>query len=117
MPQIFNDRNIEFIFIQPQATTESTAGWNDWNKASFDGDDQKKNKFLRLLGAKKSAPAATQAFVPAKKSGGGLYGGLKSAIDEDEKQRISNDLEKQFDHGLQFRKQMQMGRRGGLGFN
>lgn len=105
---------------QPQATTEATAGWNDWNKASFDGDDAKKNKFLRLLGAKKSTSAtATQAFVPAtvKKSGGGLYGGLKSAIDEDEKQRISNDLEKQFDHGLQFRKQMQMGRRGGLGFN
>lgn len=105
---------------KPQAPVEATAGWNDWNKASFDGDDAKKNKFLRLLGAKKSSPAtATQAFVPAsgKKSGGGLYGGLKSAIDEDEKKRISNDLEKQFDHGLQFRKQMQMGRRGGLGFN
>jgi hypothetical protein len=58
----------------------------------------------------------TQSFVPAKKSNG-LYGGLKSAIDEDEKQRITNDLEKQFDHGLQFKKQMQMGRRGGLGFN
>lgn len=56
--------------------------------------------------------------MPASgKKSGGLYGGLKSAIDEDEKKRISNDLEKQFDHGLQFRKQMQMGRRGGLGFN
>lgn len=67
---------------------------------------------MRLLGAKKASPQA----APAKKSGG-LYGGLKSAIDEDEKERITNDLEKQFDHGLQFRKQMQMGRRGGLGFN
>jgi hypothetical protein len=61
----------------------------------------------------------SQSFTPASttKKSGGLYGGLKSAIDEDEKQRITNDLEKQFDHGLQFRKQMQMGRRGGLGFN
>jgi hypothetical protein len=67
---------------------------------------------MRLLGAKKGGSSQQ----PAKKSGG-LYGGLKSAIDEDEKNRISNDLEKQFDHGLQFRKQMQMGRRGGLGYN
>lgn len=73
-----------------------------------------------MLGAKKDSPSAStglSSFQPATKKSGGLYGGLKSAIDEDEKKRISNDLEKQFDHGLQFRKQMQMGRRGGLGFN
>lgn len=105
------------IIRKPAQIQESTpgAGWNDWNKASFDGDDAKKNKFLRLLGAKKPT-APSQSFTPAKKSGG-LYGGLKSAIDEDEKERITNDLEKQFDSGLQLRKQMQMGRRGGLGFN
>ncbi|KAI8997513.1 hypothetical protein BDB01DRAFT_901888 [Pilobolus umbonatus] len=99
---------------QEQSNTETEAGWNNWNKASFGGDDAKKDKFMKLLGAKKKVDLA-QSFQPAKKSSG-LYGGLKSAIDEDEKERIASDLTKQFDDGLQFRKQMQMGRRGGLGF-
>lgn len=90
---------------------QATGGWNNWDKASFGGDDAKKDKFLRLLGAKKSSSDNQE------KKKGGLYGSLKSAIDEDENHRISHDLEKQFDHGLQFRKQMQKGRRGGLGFN
>lgn len=89
---------------------QTAVGWNNWNNASFNGDDAKKNKFLRLMGAKKTGNQ------PEKKKGG-LYGGLKSAIDEAENHRISHDLEKQFDHGLQFRKQMQKGRHGGLGFN
>ncbi|KAI8340042.1 hypothetical protein BC941DRAFT_419249 [Chlamydoabsidia padenii] len=66
---------------------------------------------MRLLGAKKSK----QEDTPTKKKGG-LFGSLKSAIDEDEGARISNQLEKQFQDGLHFRKQQQMGRRGGLGF-
>ena len=70
-----------------------------------------------MLGAKKSnAPAFVPASTNTKKFGG-LYGGLKSAIDQDENAKISHMLEKQFDHGLQFKKQMQMGRRGRLGFN
>ncbi|KAI9263733.1 small acidic protein family-domain-containing protein [Sporodiniella umbellata] len=89
---------------------QSSGGWNNWNKASFDGDDEKKNKFLKLMGAKKHTG-------PTEQKKGGLFGSLKSSIDIDESRRISNDLEKQFDHGLQFRKQMQKGRRGGLGFN
>ncbi|CAO3585833.1 unnamed protein product [Absidia cylindrospora] len=101
-----------------------SGGWNDWNKASFGGDQEKKNKFLRLLGAKKPAndttepkdESAASASMPKQKKGG-LFGSLKSAIDEDEGDRIRGDLEKQFQDGLQFRKQQQMGRRGGLGFN
>lgn len=69
---------------------------------------------MRLLGAKKSTPKGDDQ-APAKKKGG-LFGSLKSAIDEDEGARISSQLEKQFQDGLQFRKQQQMGRRGGLGF-
>ncbi|ORZ10833.1 hypothetical protein BCR42DRAFT_422116 [Absidia repens] len=102
-----------------------SGGWNDWNKASFGGDQQKKNKFLRLLGAKKPTndttepkdEGATSVSTPKQKKKGGLFGSLKSAIDEDEGDRIRGELEKQFQDGLQFRKQQQMGRRGGLGFN
>ncbi|KAJ8663350.1 hypothetical protein O0I10_000589 [Lichtheimia ornata] len=93
---------------------EESGGWNNWNKASFGGDQQQKDKFLRLLGAKKASNQPSER-QQTKKSGGGLYGSLKSAIDEDEKHRISNDLQKQFEDGLRFRKQQQMGRRGGLG--
>jgi hypothetical protein len=28
------------------------ATWNDWSQAKFDGDDSKKDKFLRLMGGK-----------------------------------------------------------------
>ena len=70
---------------------------------------------MRLLGAKKSGNQQPQTSATPKKSGGGLYGSLKSAIDEDEKTRISNDLQRQFNDGLKMRKQQQMGRRGGLG--
>ncbi|ORX50887.1 hypothetical protein DM01DRAFT_1337485 [Hesseltinella vesiculosa] len=90
----------------PAAEQTATGGWNDWNKASFGGDMAQKNKFMRLLGAKKQQPSTAQ---PSSS--------IKSAIDADEGSRISNNLEKQFNDGLQFRKQQQMGRRGGLGFS
>ncbi|KAI9032690.1 small acidic protein family-domain-containing protein [Phycomyces nitens] len=92
----------------------TTTGWNDWSKASFGGDQEQKSKFMRLLGANKTANKETAA-APKKK--GGLFGSLKSAIDEDENQRIANDLEKQFKGGLQMRKQQYTGQRGGLGFS
>lgn len=97
---------------QQRKEQQATGGWNDWSKASFGGDQAQKEKFMRLLGANKNKAAAS-ADKPKKT--GGLYGSLKSAIDEDEGARIANDLEKQFQSGLQFRKQMFSGRRGGLG--
>ncbi|KAI8079805.1 uncharacterized protein BX664DRAFT_202770 [Halteromyces radiatus] len=108
-----DDKNMNNKQTVDQSEQESTGGWNDWSKASFGGDQEQKSKFLRLLGAKKSS--ANKDEGNKKKTG--LFGSLKSAIDEDEGQRISNQLEKQFQDGLQFRKQQQMGRRGGLGFN
>lgn len=100
---------------QQEQQQQSTGGWNDWSKASFGGDQAQKDKFMRLLGANKNKNKATSAADDKPKKKGGLYGSLKSAIDEDEGAKIANDLEKQFQSGLQFRKQMFSGRRGGLG--
>ncbi|ORY92281.1 small acidic protein family-domain-containing protein [Syncephalastrum racemosum] len=101
---------------QPKKEGEqSQGGWNNWSKATFGGDASKQDKFMRLLGAKKggkndsTSSTSGNGSESKKKS---LYGSLKSAIDEDENQRITNDLEKQFRSGIHFR---QSNRRGGLG--
>lgn len=89
---------------------QNQGGWNNWSKATFGGDTSKQDKFMRLLGAKKggSKDSGSSTAEPKKS----LYGSLKSAIDEDENQRITHDLEKQFRSGIHFR---QSNRRGGLG--
>lgn len=97
------------------ASEESSSGrWNDWSKASFGGDDAQKNKFLRLLGAKK----AGNDTAPSPHTGlGDSPQSSHSAIDTGFSQRINQDLEKQFQDGLKMRKQQFGGKRGGLGWS
>lgn len=95
----------------PAARTEETVSgrWNDWTKASFGGDDAQKNKFLRLLGAKKAGNEASGS--------GSSFSNQSSAIDDSVNQKMSKDLEKQFQDGLKMRKQGYGGKRGGLGWS
>ncbi|ELR17096.1 uncharacterized protein ACA1_057300 [Acanthamoeba castellanii str. Neff] len=89
------------------------AGWNNWEASSF-GDDARKNKFLRLMGAKKTEDNPSQP--PQKK---GLFGSLRassapepSAIDSSTEQKITHDLTSQFQDALQRRNC-----RGGIGLD
>lgn len=70
--------------------------WNDWDSAKF-ADDSRKNKFLRLLGAKKNQ----SSLVP----------GEQKVVDQ---VKFDREMEKQFEVG----RQMQFGsagKRSGLG--
>ncbi|KAI8578872.1 hypothetical protein K450DRAFT_244903 [Umbelopsis ramanniana AG] len=105
-----------FRFKSPSAAevAEESGRWNDWSKASFGGDDAQKNKFLRLLGAKKAGNDA----APTPHAGlGDSSQSSHSAIDAGFKQRMNQDLEKQFQDGLKMRKQQFGGKRGGLGWS
>ncbi|KAK9719263.1 hypothetical protein K7432_004897 [Basidiobolus ranarum] len=111
----------ESINEKPSKSSEavSEGSWNNWSAASF-ANDERKDKFLRLLGAKKSGEKE------GKKKG--LFGSLgklpsssaddtaNSAIDADYAKKVNSALEKQFENGLKLRKQQFKGR-GGLGFN
>ena len=46
--------------------------WVDWNKADFGGDEEKKDKFLRLLGAKKAHSQAPTSDTKTNTKGGKL---------------------------------------------
>ncbi len=100
---------------------ESNSGkWNDWTASSFESDERK-NRFLRLMGAKKTETCS--ANTKGKK---GLFGGLTasgstsssssaalpSAINNNVAKEINNNLESQFDDALWRR-----GARGGIGFD
>jgi hypothetical protein len=91
------------------APSADSAGWNDWQASSFE-DEQRKSKFLRLMGAKK--PGAQNQ--PPK--GKGLFGSLRpsepSAINATTAEKITHDLASQFDSALQRRNF-----RGGLGID
>ncbi|KAJ9068793.1 hypothetical protein DSO57_1025073 [Entomophthora muscae] len=123
-----SDKNMkcEKVDVKPDS---NSAGWTDWNKTSFGGDAARKEKFLKLMGAKKPASSDTQneAAMPTKK---GLFGSLKSSLfqpktsagsygtsslSEQTQQKIQSDLEHQFEEGLKFKKNMQRGARRGLG--
>lgn len=99
------------IKVPSAAVFEETAsgGWNDWTKASFGGDDAQKNKFLRLLGAKK-----TGNMTSTSTEAGSSH---QSAIDDNVNQKMNQDLEKQFQDGLKMRKQQYGGKKGGLGWS
>ncbi|KAH8556824.1 small acidic protein family-domain-containing protein [Umbelopsis sp. PMI_123] len=96
------------------AAEESNSGrWNDWTKASFGGDNAQKNKFLRLLGAKKGSSTTSSPQTTLGESSGTSH----SAIDAGFSQKMNQDLEKQFQDGLKMRKQQYGGKRGGLGWS
>jgi len=74
-----------------------------------------------LLGAKKADGRVSTAEKPKN----GLLGSFvtsapsspfESAIDSRVTEKVNADLQKQFNSGLELRKQQLMGRKGGLGF-
>ncbi|KAJ1670371.1 hypothetical protein EV182_008254, partial [Spiromyces aspiralis] len=103
--------------VQASSVAVTSSG-NDWSKAEFESDERK-NKFLRLMGAMKSQPqgakgAQHQSTSPAKKSNSRIE---SSAINSDVSKKIQADLERQFEQGLAMRKQRFKGAGGmGLGF-
>eukprot|EP01006_Ploeotia_vitrea_P024918 TRINITY_DN57726_c1_g1_i1.p2 TRINITY_DN57726_c1_g1~~TRINITY_DN57726_c1_g1_i1.p2 ORF type:complete len:284 (+),score=64.37 TRINITY_DN57726_c1_g1_i1:33-884(+) len=44
-------------------TTTPTAGFNDWTRAGFEGDDKRKDKFLKLMGTTHAKKETTQGAV------------------------------------------------------
>jgi hypothetical protein len=100
--------------LSAAAPQETASGrWNDWTKASFGGDDAQKNKFLRLLGAKKAGNSSSTATEGPSHT----QQHQSSAIDDNVNQKMNQDLEKQFQDGLKMRKQQYGGKRGGLGWS
>ncbi|OMJ21177.1 hypothetical protein AYI70_g3623 [Smittium culicis] len=86
--------------------------WNQWEKSSF-ANDARKNKFLRLMGAKKNGidANASAAGKPATESSNTYT----SAIEASTNREISSNLEKQFQMGLEMRKMKNRGRNVGFG--
>ena len=76
---------------EPIPSAPPSKPWNDWDSAKF-ADESRKNKFLRLLGAKKN-----------QSSGSG--GGEQKVVDQ---VKFDRDMEKQFEVG----RQMQFGSAG-----
>ncbi|KAJ2654778.1 hypothetical protein IWW48_005914 [Coemansia sp. RSA 1200] len=90
----------------------SSAGWNNWSAAQFESEDRK-NKFLRFMGIKKSSEKDTGENSAVSTKNASQF---DSAISKDYATMIQTDLEKQFNAGLAMRQQTQRGARGGLGF-
>jgi hypothetical protein len=82
----------------PKPTTE---GGEQWNVSALDGDDKRKQKFLRLLGAKKPNGASSDGHTASTSSKADIA-------------KIQSDLERQFDVGMKM-KEAGHSRRKGLG--
>ncbi|KAG5462704.1 MAG: small acidic protein family-domain-containing protein [Olpidium bornovanus] len=89
------------------AEKEKPAAWNDWSQADFDGDAERKKKFMSLMGARKggsgqSAGNREKAEVTSKES-------HASTINPAANKRIQDDLQKQFESGMAARRSKQRG--------
>ncbi|KNC96394.1 uncharacterized protein SPPG_08293 [Spizellomyces punctatus DAOM BR117] len=91
-----------------QTVASGTGTWNDWSQASFEGDAARKNKFLRLLGAKK---ASNDAIISTTSSNAPT-----SAIQAEVGKKIEHDIVNQFEQGRAIQQKLRQGRRVGLGF-
>jgi len=100
--EIVNKKGMEF---SKEGHVGRTAGnWNNWDMSNFK-DPAEKDKFLRLMGAKKSSNTNEPSVVTDKAT-------KDSAINNAVAQKINSDLEKQYDFGMKMK-----GNRGGLGFS
>ncbi|RKP05781.1 small acidic protein family-domain-containing protein, partial [Thamnocephalis sphaerospora] len=102
------------VEARESASSAGGSSWNDWSQADFSGDAARKDKFMRLLGAKK-APAGGST---ARK---GLYGSLQAgtsgtAINSNVAQQMEQHMEQQFAAGIRARKDRFHGGPSGLGF-
>ncbi|TPX64519.1 hypothetical protein SpCBS45565_g05803 [Spizellomyces sp. 'palustris'] len=91
-----------------QTGASGTGTWNDWSQASFEGDAARKNKFLRLLGAKKASNDTTVSTTSVDAP--------TSAIQAEVGKKIEHDIVNQFEQGRAIQQKLRQGRRVGLGF-
>ncbi|KAJ1993761.1 hypothetical protein H4R33_000553 [Dimargaris cristalligena] len=91
------------------------SSWTDWSQADFGANDKRKNKFLRLMGAKKTPEV--NPTNPKKNLLGTLAGAGSSdttaSLSRSAVAKVNQNLSQQFTQGLQMRKN----RQGGLGFS
>ncbi|PVU96515.1 hypothetical protein BB561_001127 [Smittium simulii] len=80
-------------------------GWNDWNGTNL-GSQDRTNKFLRLMGAKKKSTDTSGPQVD----------GVKTGLAQPNFGKINQDLEQQFHQGINARKSGKSGKNVGLGF-
>ena len=71
---------------------QATASAEQWNPDALSGDAARKSKFLRLLGAGKSA-GSDASTKPARSSGGASA----------DIQRVESELERQFEAGIRMK--------------
>ncbi|KAJ1981586.1 hypothetical protein H4R34_002010 [Dimargaris verticillata] len=92
--------------------------WVDWSKADFGQNAARKDKFLRLLGAKKPNATNDSTLVPSTTSGNGAPQSdtATSMLSRGHVRQVEHNLEQQFSKGIQQRKQAMRGRKSGLGF-
>ncbi|KAI1498556.1 hypothetical protein F5X99DRAFT_411964 [Biscogniauxia marginata] len=83
------------------ATTTTTDGAEQWNVSALEGSDKRKDKFLRLLGAKKSNGAVAGGHAAPTTSKADIV-------------KVESDLERQFNTGMKMKNEGQ-GHRRGLG--
>ncbi|KAJ3337068.1 hypothetical protein HDU93_001691 [Gonapodya sp. JEL0774] len=93
-----------------KAQETTGGGWTQWGNVTADslgGDEARRDKFLRLMGAKKSGA------VPPASSGGGIAGTSKpftDATDSKTGRRIENDLVSEFERAQALFRQKRTGR-------
>lgn len=96
----------------------SSGGWNNWQAANFE-DDQRKNKFLRLMGGAKAKGSDASAGNGKK----GLFGGLSKMVKPENTHenaiinsgKVTAELENQFNQAFEM-KNAGGGKVRGLGF-
>ncbi|KAI0129311.1 small acidic protein family-domain-containing protein [Hypoxylon sp. NC0597] len=92
----------EYVSTATAEGGANTNGGEQWNAQALEGDDKRKEKFLRLLGAKKSNGTATA-------DGRNTPGASKAYLDQ-----VQHDLERQFDTGMRMKHEGH-GQKRGLG--
>lgn len=88
-----------------EGSSTNLSGAEQWNPDALSGDAARKNKFLRLLGAGKAGVSGLNSQAQGK---------AHSANKAAEISRVQDELERQFNSGIQM-KHDGMGRRRGLG--
>ncbi|OMJ16334.1 hypothetical protein AYI69_g7870 [Smittium culicis] len=106
------ENNVDSSSYTAASLNPGSTKWNQWEKSSF-SNDARKNKFLRLMGAKKSGiDVNTSAAGKPAAEPSNTY---TSAIEASTNKEISSNLEKQFQMGLEMRKMKNRGRNVGFG--
>ncbi|OTA61104.1 hypothetical protein K449DRAFT_69124 [Hypoxylon sp. EC38] len=92
----------EYVSTATAEGGANTNGGEQWNAQALEGGDKRKEKFLRLLGAKKSNGTATE-------DGHNTPGASRAYLDQ-----VRHDLERQFDTGMRMKHEGH-GQKRGLG--